>query len=167
MSALEMVLIAAAVVYVIAKRFAGAPVGAKSVVLPLVLAGYGLVHIVGTGNRGLGAVAVTLLAVEALVSVGAGVARAATIKLYVRDGHLWQRYTVVTLGVWIALIALRVGFIAAGSALGAALPSAGTLMFTFGLSMVVESLVVSVRATATGAAIKPRQSRRRSVNARY
>jgi hypothetical protein len=165
MSAVQMLLVAAVVVYLIGKRFAGAPVGARSIVLPLVMAGYGLVQLAGKGDHALGVLSIALLAIEALISVGAGAARAATIKLYVRDGHLWQRYSIVTLGVWVAMVALRIGFIAAGNTFGAALPGVGTLLFTFGLSMVVESLLVSKRAAATGAAIMPRQPRRRSVNA--
>ena len=166
MSAVQVLLVAAVVIYVIGKRFAGSPVGAKSFVLPLVLAGYGISQLSGEGAHALGGLSLTLLVIEAVVALGAGAARAMTIKLYVRDGHLWQRYRLATLGVWIAMIALRLGFIAAGSALGASLPEAGTLMFTFGLSMVIESLLVSKRAAATGAPIMPRQPRRSSVRSR-
>jgi hypothetical protein len=161
----QILLIVAAVIYVIARRFAGSPVGGKSMLLPLALAGYGLYEM--SGDRHVASLtSIALLAVEALLSVGAGAARAVTIKLYPHEGHLWQRYTFLTLAVWIGMIALRFGFLAAGRGLGASLPETATAMFTFGLSMVIESLLVSRRAAATGVAIMPRQSRRSSASVR-
>jgi hypothetical protein len=157
MNAAQILLIAALVIFLIGRRFAGSPVGARSLLVPVGLTVWGFSQL--SHQHGFGALDITLLSVEAVVAVAAGAARAATIKLYVRDGHLWQRYRLLTLGVWIAMIALRVGFIAAGDALGASLPTQGTLLVTFGLSLVVESLLVAKRAAATGTPIMPRQSR--------
>ncbi len=161
----QMLLIAAAVIYVIAKRFAGSPVGTRSLLIPLGLTAYGVYQLAGDPHA-FGLTAVALLVIEAVIAVGAGAARAVTIKLYPHDGHLWQRYTVRTLAVWIGMIALRAGFLVAGHAVGVSLPEAGTILSMFGLSMVVESLLVSRRASATGVAIMPRQSRRSSVSVR-
>ncbi|HEY2792685.1 MAG TPA: hypothetical protein VGJ28_10025 [Micromonosporaceae bacterium] len=167
MGSTQILLIVAIVVYIIVKRFAGAPVGAKTLVLPLVMAGYGLVQLAGAGHAAINTASVALLVIEALVGIAAGVARGMTIHLYLRDGHLWQRYRVVTLLVWLGMVAVRIGLMAAGGLVGAHLPEAGTIFFSFGLSMVLETLVVGKRAAATGVPIMARQSRRPSVNARY
>src|SRR5262252_2177537 len=114
MSTVQILIVAALVIYIIARRFAGSPVGAQNMLLPVILTGYGLVTLDRTVHGHFTAADIALLAVEAVV---AGLGRGATIKLYVRDGHLWQRYGVVTLLVWLALIATRIGFAAAGSAI--------------------------------------------------
>ena len=160
----QILVIAAIVIYILAKRFAGSPVGAKTLVLPLVMVGYGLTQLSRAADHPL---TIALLAIEGVISLAAGAARAATIKLYVRDGHLWQRYRLTTLMVWLAMIAIRIGFLVAGGAAGVSLPEGGTIFFTFGLSMIVETALVGKRAAATGAPIMARQSRRPSVNARY
>src|SRR5258707_219296 len=104
MDALQILLIAALVIFLIGRRFAGQPVGARSLLVPLILTGMGVKQL--AGHHGIGTGAVTLLGIEVLIAIAAGAARAATIKLYLRDGHLWQRYTPVTLAVWIAMIAI-------------------------------------------------------------
>lgn len=155
----QILLVAAIVIYVIVKRFAGSPVGGQSLLLPLALTGYGIYQLAKADPHGLGGLAIGLIAIQVVVAIGAGAARAATIKLYVRDGHLWQRYSLLTLAVWIGMIAVRFGIMAAGSSMGAHVPEAGTIEFAFGLSILVESLLISMRASATGTPILPRQSR--------
>jgi hypothetical protein len=155
MSEAQALLVAVAVILIIGRRFIGSPVGAKSMVVPLALMGAGVAQIHGH----LTSKDIALLAVEVVVSLAAGVARAYTIKLFLKDGHLWQRYTVITLLVWIAMIAVRVGFAAFGHWWGATLASGATVMIAFGFSIFVEALVVSMRASQTGAPIMPKQTR--------
>jgi hypothetical protein len=157
MSAMQILLVVAAVIYVIGRRFAGSPVGSRSLVLPVVLTGYGLVQL--AQGHGIGALSIGLLVVEMLIAVVAGGIRAATIKLYVQDGHLWQKYSMLTLAVWIGLIVVRIGTLAVGNAMGAHLPEGPAIMATFGVSMVIESLVVAKRAASTGVPILPQQSK--------
>ncbi len=157
MHASQILLIAIVVIFLIGRRFAGSPVGARSLLVPVGLTAWGFSQL--SHQHHFGTLDVALLSVEAVVALAAGAARAATIKLYERDGHLWQRYQVTTLAVWVAMIGLRIGFVAAGSVLGASLPTQGTLLLTFGLSLVVETLLVAKRAAATGTPIMPRQSR--------
>lgn len=159
MSAAQIVLIATVVVVVIARRFTGSPVGARSALVPVALTGYGLSTLATARPT---AADIALLAAELVLGVAAGLARGATIRLYLRDGRPWQRYTVATLLVWIAMVAVRVGFALAGHAMGADLSVAGTSMATFGVSLVVESLLVSWRAAATGAVLPANPSRRRT-----
>jgi hypothetical protein len=160
MSALQIALVAALVIFMIARRFAGAPVGVQSLIVPIGMSVYGFVTVRDATHHGLHTIDIALLAAEIVVGIGAGLARGATIRLYLRDGHLWQRYTVATLLVWIAMIAVRIGFAIGGDSLGATLPAGGTALVSFGVSMLVETLVVSKRAMATGAPIRPRPSRR-------
>ena len=160
MSTVEILLVAALVIFMIARRFLGQPVGARGMLLPVGLTGYGLVNLNSAVHGHFTTADIALLGLELVVGALAGLARGSTIKLYVRDGHLWQRYGLLTLFVWICLIAVRVGFAVAGSALGATLPAGGSIMATFGLSLLVESLVVAKRAAATGTPIPPAQPRR-------
>jgi len=163
MSAVQIVLIAALVIYAIGRRFTGQPVGARSMLIPVALTGYGLYTLVGSTHGRFSVADIALVASELALGVIAGLGRGATIRLYLRDGHLWQRYTVATLLVWIAMIAVRLGFGYAGHAMGATLSVAGVSMLTFGASLVVESLLVAWRAAATGAPLLPNPSRRRTM----
>ena len=157
MSWLEILIVAAAVIWMIIRRFAGSPVGAKTLALPIALTIYGLVQLDQGRHGHFTTTEIALLAIEAVIGVLAGIGRGVTIKLYERDGHLWQRYTVLTLAVWIAMIAVRMGLAAGGHAIGVAVPTGGALTATFGVSLLIESLVVQKRAFATGVAIMPAQ----------
>lgn len=161
MSAVQILIIAALVIYSIVRRFTGYPVGARSMTIPLALAGYGVYTLAHTMRGAPSPADIALLGGELVLGIVAGLARGVTIRLYVRDGVLWQRYTVATLLIWIAMIAVRVGFAAAGHAMGANLSAAGASMATFGLSLLVESMLVTARAARHGAPIAPRVSRRR------
>lgn len=151
----QVLLVAAVVVFVIARRFAGSPIGARSMLVPIALTIYGISQIHGPVR----ASDIVLIAVELIISVAGGVVRGYTIKLYVHAGHLWQRYRVTTLLVWIAMIALRVGFAFAGHAEGARI-APGAAMIAFGVSILVESLVVARRAAASGVPMLSRPDRR-------
>ncbi len=157
MTAAQILVVVAIVIWIIGRRLAGMPVGSRSFVVPVIMVFYGISQMHGR----LSAVDIAFLAVELIIGVAAGLARGATIKLYVRDGHLWQRYTMLTLGVWLAMIALRIGFAAGAHALGASLSATAAVMITFGLSLLVETLLVNKRAAATGHPILPRQPRAR------
>ncbi len=163
MSAVQILVIAALVIFTIVRRFTGSPVGARSMAIPLALTGYGVYTLAQQMHGVPSAADVTLLGGELVLGIVAGLARGTTIRLYVRDGVLWQRYSVATLLIWIAMIAVRLGFAVAGHAMGADLSATGVSMVAFGLSLVVESLLVTARATRHGAPIAPRASRRRGM----
>ncbi len=151
MNLIQILLIATVFVVVIVRRFAGAPVRARSLVLPLAIAAYGAYLLRGAH---LGAGDVAFLALEAVLGFGVGALRGTTIALYVRDGVLWQRYRWSTLAVWVAAIALRVGMAVGGQLIGLHVPQA-SLMLVLGLSFVGEGLVVGQRAIRHGAPIAP------------
>jgi hypothetical protein len=160
MNVLQILIVAAVVVWMIVRRFVGSPVQAKSLVAPIALTAYGLYELNGGMHGHFSGADIVMLAAEAAVGLIAGLGRGVTIKLYVRDGHLWQRYTIVTLGVWVAFVAARIAIAVGGNVIGASLPLGGTIMAAFGLSMLVESFVVQKRAVGTGAPIVPWQTRR-------
>jgi hypothetical protein len=160
MNVLQILIVAAVVIWMIVRRFVGSPVQAKSLAAPIALTAYGVVQLNNGMHGHFSGADVSMLVAEAAVGLIAGLVRGATIKLYVRDGHLWQRYTLVTLGAWVAFIAARLAVAAGGNVIGASLPLGGTIMAAFGLSMLVESFVVQKRAQGTGAAIAPRPTRR-------
>jgi hypothetical protein len=161
MNAIPILIIAALLIFVIVRRFFGSPVRTGALLMPAIITGYGLITLLGGGpGHSFAAIDAGWLVSEILVGVAAGLARGATIKLYVRDGHLWQRYTVVTLLVWLAMIATRIGFVYGGHAVGATLSASSAAMVAFGLSFVVESLLVTKRVAASGVPIAPDQSRR-------
>ncbi|MEV6349021.1 hypothetical protein [Actinoplanes sp. NPDC051851] len=147
-------LIVALVGYALYRRFTGEPLEARRlVVLPIALVGMGLYQVAAGGfPRAL--LDLALLGSGALIALAGGVARGLTVRVFVRDGHAWQRYTWVTALVWAGLALLRFGQYEAGIALGAdpaVLTSA--LVLALGLSFVGEAAVVGTRALATGARI--------------
>ncbi len=160
MSIANILLILLAVAYLMGKRLAGLPLTDRSALIPLVLLGYGLYSLNGVHVN---AADWAVLAVEALIGLVAGVIRGITIKIYPRDGHLWMRYTPLTVAVWVATIAARIGVGVVGRELGAASTTA-TIMAMFGLTMLIETLVVRQRASAhtlaTGVPLAPGRPRR-------
>jgi hypothetical protein len=96
------------------------------------------------------ALSVVLLAVEAVAAVGLGVMRAVTVRVWREgDGTLWRRGTAWTLAAWVVSIAVRAAFIGAGSAAGVTFATGGVLLF-LSASLLVQNLVVSVRARRLG-----------------
>ena len=155
MNILQILLIAAILAVVIVRRFAGQPVRAQSVVLPLGIAAWGLVQLRGAHP---GPTDLAFVAAQAVFALAVGAARAATIRLYLRDGQLWQRYHWSTLVVWLAAIAMRFGFAVAGQLTGVHVV-ASSLLFVLGLSLVAEAALVGYRARATGAPLAPPRRR--------
>jgi hypothetical protein len=142
----EVVLIIAAIAYVLISRMMGQPAQAKRMLLlPAVLALIGLANI----SDGLtSATAVVFLIATAAISVLLGAARGATVRISLRNGTAFVRYTGWTVLLWLVNIAVKFG---ANLALGAIDAKAAdgvsnSLLFTLGLGMLVEGLVVLYRA---------------------
>ncbi|GLY46699.1 DUF1453 domain-containing protein [Lentzea sp. NBRC 102530] len=136
----EIVLIAAAIVYVLARRLRGEPaVGKRLLLLPAVL---GLIGLTQTTPNGLG-----FLLVSVVLSVAFGVLRGLTIRTYEQHGIVMLRYTATTVVLWVASIAARfaVGFLLAPG--GA---QSNGLMLVVGAGLLAEGLVVMSRAVRVG-----------------
>jgi hypothetical protein len=155
MNLLQILLIAAVIVVVIVRRFAGQPLRSGTYVLPLGLALWGGFQL---SRADVGVSAVAFLAVEVLLALALGAARGATIQIYVRAGHLWQRYRWSTLAMWVAAILVRVGLVAAGSAAGLHLP-VQSLFVMLGANLLAEAATVTYRATRTGVPFAPGRRR--------
>jgi hypothetical protein len=151
MSAVEIVLIAAAVIFVIGRRLVGEPLQARRLLLmPAVLGIWGFTQL---GH--LDPAAIAVLVAEAVVALGLGAARGLTIAVYEQAGHLWYRYRPMTLAVWVATIGVRVAMVLGASAIGVNLPTSASILLTFGVSLAGEAAVVAARAQRTGVPYAP------------
>jgi hypothetical protein len=147
-----LVLIPVVIVFVIGRRFAGQPLRSQTPIIPVALtvwAGYNLVKVHLT------AIDLGFIAVCLVLGVISGLARGVTVHLYPRDGHLWTRYRWTTAVIWVATIALRVGLVAVGHVAGVGLNETWPTVLTLGVSLVVEAVVVGLRAARTGVPLAP------------
>lgn len=144
---------AALVVWVIARQFTGRYVAARrSLVLPLVL------FVVGLGQAG--HVAWTPLAVVAVggdvaLTVALGVVRGYATRLTLRDGYLYQRGGWLSVGLWVATIAVRLGVALPFAHTSAGPALAATLTVSFGVSLAAQYLLFNARVAADGRPIRP------------
>ncbi|AUI60677.1 DUF1453 domain-containing protein [Amycolatopsis sp. BJA-103] len=143
----------AVVIAIVVRRLRGEPLVARDVFgAPVILIGigvYGLTKLDAfTFTDGL------WLVLGALVGCGLGAVRAATTKLFERDGVLWLRYTGWTFGVWVLSMAVNfgIGFLAAMSG---AHPDARPITLSIGVSLLGEALVIGMRAKTTGLPYAP------------
>lgn len=144
----QIVLIIAAIGYVLLRRFMGEPAQAKRMlILPAVLIVIGL-----TNLHGIAGSAILGLVATALLSIGLGALRGVSIKVYRQDGVVFLRYTWVTLVLWVLNVAVKFG---ATLLLGvfdkdAATALGNTTMLTIGLGMLVEGVVALAKALRGG-----------------
>jgi hypothetical protein len=134
---------------VLARRFRGHPVGdlRKLLALPLI------VTVIGYGDLthgGLKPIAVTLTVIGAALSLGLGALRGRADKVSERDGSPYVRWGVVSLVLFCVNIAAKLLLDVIGVAAGETFAAAGkSLIFTLGLTLVGEAIVLSVRSGAT------------------
>ncbi|WP_433047278.1 hypothetical protein [Dactylosporangium sp. CS-033363] len=165
MNTTTLLIAVAAIVLVMIRRFAGEPLEARRlIVVPVVLlliGGYSISQVDFATAVQHPVVDGAVLGAGAVLAVLGGVVRGLTVKVFVQNGHVWYRYTLVTIAVWLGLIVLRAGQTFAGRALHAdsALLTAGLLVI-LGLSFLGEAAIVGRRAIATGAPFAPRGARR-------
>jgi hypothetical protein len=140
---LEVVLIAAAIIYVMARRLMGEPaVGKRLLLLPAVL---GVIGLAQTSVHSV--TAVVFLVGSAALSVVFGLLRGLTIRTYEQNGIVMLRYTAMTIVLWAASIVAR---FAAGFVMNLVDPSAvqvgNGLMLGVGAGLLAEGLVVLTKA---------------------
>src|SRR5690242_4292797 len=100
-------LVVVAVVVVVVKRFVGEPLIARDLlVLPVVLVGLGVWAVAEAAP--VRVLEVAWVVGAALVGMALGAARGWTVRLFVRDGALWQRYSPWTIAVWVGSVAASV-----------------------------------------------------------
>jgi hypothetical protein len=146
----EIVLIVAAVGYLLVRRVLGEPAQAKRMlVLPIVLSLIGLSDVsgqVGTPQS------LLFLAGTVAMSVVLGALRGASVRISQRDGLAFIRYTWVTITLWVVNLAVKFG---ANLILGAFDPKdagavGNSLLLTIGLGILAEGLVALYRALRGG-----------------
>lgn len=149
---IEIVLIVAAVAYMLVRRVAGEPAEARRMlVLPGVLTVVGLKDLHGH----LSTASVVFLVAMTGISVLIGACRGLSVRLLDRDGIVVIRYTAVTLVLWLVNIAIKFGGNALLKAVAPhdAAPLGNSLLLTLGAGMLVEGLTVLARTLRSGTPI--------------
>jgi hypothetical protein len=145
-SSIEIVLIVAAVGYVLVRRMLGEPAeGRRMLLLPAVLAVIGLSDAQGTLNN---PVQLGFLVVTVAISVLLGALRGVSIHVSDRDGIVFVRYTVLTIVLWAINLAVKFGanFVLDMVDHADAATLGNTLLLTLGIGMLVEGVTVLGRA---------------------
>ncbi|MBB5955950.1 hypothetical protein FHS29_002531 [Saccharothrix tamanrassetensis] len=140
-------LIVVGVVAVVVKRFLGEPLNARDLFgPPLLLLGIG---VYGLTKQHLAAVDVLWLVIGSVVGVALGALRGTTIRLFTRDGVLWQRYTPWTLVVWVGSFAVNagLGFLAVSAGMHA---EARPMTLAIGVGLLGELVPIGLRAVRSG-----------------
>ncbi|MEU7867684.1 hypothetical protein [Dactylosporangium sp. NPDC049140] len=165
MNTTTLLIAVAVIVLLMVRRYIGEPLAARRLIVPplllIVAGGYTLAQVDFATAAKHPVIDGAVLGAGAVLAVIGGIVRGLTVKVFVQQGHVWYRYTLVTIGVWVALIVLRVGQTLAGRSLhaDAAVLSAG-LLLVLGLSFLGEAAIVGRRAIATGAPFAPQGARR-------
>ena len=134
-----------AVGYVLYRQVQKRPVNeGRSMLVPLVITGIGLAQ-GGLVDPHHAALSVGLLAIETLAAAALALYRAYTVRIWREGGTVWRQGTWQTVLAWVVSIGLRVGLIAAGTAMGVAQSKGGIMVF-LGLTLLVQNAVVSWRA---------------------
>ncbi|WP_204358861.1 hypothetical protein [Streptosporangium sp. 'caverna'] len=150
------VVVAVLVVGVVARRFIGEPLNARDLFVPPVvlicIGAFGLVEDVRPGVRD-----IAWIAMAAIVGLIFGALRGLTPRLFTKRGHLWQRYTLWTLLVWVVSVTANAGI--GVLAVAAGIPEqARPIALSIGVSLLGEALTLGLRALATGAPFAPESS---------
>ncbi|NBH06229.1 hypothetical protein [Amycolatopsis sp. SID8362] len=143
---------------VVYRQVRGTLLDRKSLVtLPLVLVAAGaylaLKALPGTSAGELG-----LLAADLVVLAGLGVLRSTTTTLTERDGTTFQKGSAITIGLWALTVAVRLGLVALGTALGVAGPlTSASIALTLGVSIAVQNATTYLRVQRRGLPLADRR----------
>jgi len=154
MSILIVLAVIAIIVFVVGQQLVGGALrGKRTVVLPAVLTGIGIVEIHGSHPH---VMDVLLLAVSGLIAVAVGVGLGAMTRLERREGYLWAQLPKCGLWLWGALIVSRLVVAGIAHAAGAE-AAAGTaaILLMLGLNRAAQALVVVPRAIVAGIPFAP------------
>ncbi|MGY0233707.1 DUF1453 domain-containing protein [Longispora urticae] len=145
--------VAVAVVAVIVKRLVGEPLNARDLALPpLVLVGIGVYTVAKVDH--LTTLDLAWTVGTTVVGLAFGAVRGTTVRLFTRDGVLWQRYSGWTFAVWLGSLAvsLGLGWLAVAAGTNAA---ARPITLSIGVSLLGELATLGLRALATGVPFAP------------
>jgi hypothetical protein len=147
MSALSVLLYLALIGYVLARKVQGQPIGEpkKLFVLPVIVTviGYGDM----TGAGGMNGIDIAVIVVVSILSLVLGLMRGRADKISIRDGSPFVQWGIASLVLFGANLVVKVAVdligLAAGGTAAAAVHS---LVFTLGLTLVGEAIVVWLRS---------------------
>jgi uncharacterized membrane protein len=140
----------ALVVFLVAKRMIGNPVGPakKLFALPVIIA------VIGWGDATKGVhrpVEVILIAAGCAISLAFGLWRGRVDRLSARDGAPWVQWTWLSLGLFAANLIVRLVLDLVGVAAGETVATAAhSLILTLGLTLLGEAVVVWYRSGGVG-----------------
>jgi hypothetical protein len=146
------VVIAAYVLYrVVYKQVRGTLLNRKTLVMmPLVLVAVGA-YLAAKALPGAAPAELGLLGADLVVLAGLGVLRSTATTLTERDGTTFQKGSAVTIWLWLLTIAVRVGLVALGTALGVAGPlTTASIALTLGVSIAVQNATTYQRIQRRG-----------------
>jgi hypothetical protein len=149
----QVVLILAAVCYVMVRRMRGEPAqGKRLLLLPAVLVVLGLSDMPGDVN---GAVSVLFLVATGAISVVLGGLRGVSVRVSERDGVAFVNYTGVTVALWVVNLVVKFGANAVLAVLDGHDVAAvsNSLFLTLGAGMLAEGAVVLIRVLRGGARV--------------
>lgn len=137
-----------AVIALVIKRFIGEPLNARDVFgPPVLLVGLGVYSL--TKLEMLNGTDITWLVIGSVVGIAFGALRGTTVKLYEREGELWQRYTKWTVLVWVVSVVVNAGIGFLGTAMGMH-HEARPMTLSIGISLVGEMISIGLRAYKSG-----------------
>ncbi|WP_290055312.1 hypothetical protein [Amycolatopsis solani] len=151
--------IAVLVLYrVVYRQVRGTLLDRKSLVtLPLVLTAVGG-YLALKALPGTSAGELALLVADLVVLAGLGVLRSTTTTLTERGGTTFQKGSAITVGLWALTVAVRIGLVALGTALGVAGPlTSASIALTLGVSIAVQNATTYLRVQRRGLPLAERR----------
>lgn len=139
--------------YLLVRRMTGQLMEARRMlVLPAILAVAGLASLNSTA---LSATAIGFLLLGCVVGAVFGVVRGYTVRIAERDGAAWMRYSLASVGLWVAAIAVRLLLVPVENVVDPAAASVAgqATMLAVGVGFLAESVVVLYRAMHSEATI--------------
>lgn len=153
MNPVNILLVAAVIVFVIYRQMTTQRVGGKALLIPGALMVYGLyeayfgAHPTGLLDPHHLVISVALFAIGLVLAAGLGVWRGVTVHAWRDDaGALWRKGTALTIVAWIVSIGSRVLVGAAGGYFFHTAETTASIMIAAGVSLIVQNLVISRRA---------------------
>ena len=148
-TAANVLLIVAAVVWILWKQIQAAPIKIRLLVAaPLVMGYFGIRDT--PASTWTSPADLTLIAVGAAFAIGLGLARGATIRVWrEQDGLPWRQGSKVTLMLWGALVVVRAAMYGVAEATGhRAASGLGPVLLSLGLSFAAQNAITGLRISA-------------------
>lgn len=157
-TAANILLIAAAVIWILARQVNAAPIKSRLLVLAPLLMGYFGIKDTPVSTWKSGADLAFIL-VGALVSIGLGLWRGGTIRVWREsDGVWWRAGSRSTLYLWGAMLAVRAVLAAVAASTGhKAADGLGPILFSLALSFAAQNAVIATHMTGASTPATPSQ----------